>query len=362
MGVTDPLQRHERCAVNRTIEGPFPWAKPVPSDGTRRAKALLVRLVKTPFRAWTGALLSVLWAAPASAQEPAKAEAPAQPDVTTKAEAPAKAEEPTKSDGALQPGTSEGAVAPLAPREPAPPPWVVNARTADAALAAKRYKEAAHHYTLAFLGATAARAPDQQVARLNNAVRHARSFVVALQISTKDGASVSVDGVSVGTAPLRGEILVDPGPHRISVREPSCSGEDSIETSAGQARSVSVGCHTYPRWRIPMIIGGGVVSAVAIGVGAAASDAVAERSVEISNEARFASRLGGASTTAREKVRQLEDERAAWTTGALVGFVLGAAALAGTAVFYFKVPARPTPEVQLGVSAGPAGFALRGTW
>jgi hypothetical protein len=66
----------------------------------------------------------------------------------------------------------------------------------------------------------------------------ARSRVGALRIEAEPGAEISVDGRSVGKAPLADEVFLEPGSHRITVSQGSRSRSKDVVVAGGEARVV----------------------------------------------------------------------------------------------------------------------------
>jgi hypothetical protein len=113
-----------------------------------------------------------------------------------------------------------------------------NLGTAEAHLG--RYREAAEHLSYYVREAPERKAKERETAR--KLLAEVRAHVAALTLKVEpEGAKVLVDGVTVGTAPLREEVFVDPGARAI---EATLAGYEAVkvtmEVKAGEARVVPI--------------------------------------------------------------------------------------------------------------------------
>jgi hypothetical protein len=74
----------------------------------------------------------------------------------------------------------------------------------------------------------------------------ARARVGALRVLTEAGASVEVDGISVGEAPLDDEVFVTPGAHRVTVALGRRSRSVELKLAAGEGRTVDLSVPPVP--------------------------------------------------------------------------------------------------------------------
>jgi hypothetical protein len=80
-----------------------------------------------------------------------------------------------------------------------------------------RYREALEHFqTFLREGGEVINAAERD--ETTAAIAELEARVSRIDVRTIDGATISIDGVDLGTAPLSGPVVLDPGSHRIDVR------------------------------------------------------------------------------------------------------------------------------------------------
>jgi hypothetical protein len=182
------------------------------------------------------------------------------------------------------------------------------------------------------------------------------------------GAEVLVDGVSQGTSPLAGAVIVDPGKHEIEIRRPSGSETRIVEVAGGGTAEVkleaakkspddtgqpppptpTVVVVESPRaWRTPVLITGGVLSAAGLALGGAFLGISLDRGAALTAAAL--------DKNGRDAMLQAANDEALARNGMLWSFVGAGVALAGTAAVFFLVKPSPGPSVQGKVGFGTGG-------
>lgn len=260
---------------------------------------------------------------------------------------------------------------PLPP--PAPPPAAGAGRTPSHSpafekgqqlLEAGRYVEAAHTLADALREAMADPATPREVPYyIAGELQKARAHIGILYVAADSGREISVDGVSVGHAPILGEILLAPGKHRVVARGEICLGKEDFELKPGEARRVKVGCSTAPRWRTPLLVTGLSAGVIGIGVGIGLFTAASGKATEIDAYVQESRRLGYVDPYSASLVAEKERSRVDLLNASITSFVIGGSLLAGTAAVFFGVkrrrPDEPPPLVGASIGAGQAGLWMR---
>jgi hypothetical protein len=238
-----------------------------------------------------------------------------------------------------------------------------------------KHRDAAEH--LAFV---LREAPDEikpsQREHVRRSLEEARQRVAALRIAVnRDGAQIFVEGAPVGTSPLIHEIYVEPGARTVEARLPNgATRQVSVDLLAGHTRRVGLMFWPEPvpadarapatprdapprggldRSSIAILGIGGGMSAVAIGVGIAAT-------------ALSFSKAGEQDTCQTESCfRLLESSRTNLANVAVASFVIGGLALGGTltyAIVRSQSRAGTSAAVGVRVSAAAQGALVTGSW
>lgn len=101
-----------------------------------------------------------------------------------------------------------------------------------------RYREAAEHLSYYLREAPKEKVKERQSVEVLLAEARKHVGALALQVEPA-GAEVLLDGVSIGKAPLAGEVFVEPGPRAIEARlDGYKSAKEIVEMAAGSSREV----------------------------------------------------------------------------------------------------------------------------
>ena len=126
--------------------------------------------------------------------------------------------------------------------------WKIAASLGRAEVKVGRMREAAEHLSFALREVPAGVLTTADLKPVEEMLAQARAKVGAVKVSgAPDGAEVMVDGVVVGKAPLKGEVFLDPGPHRLGgQREGYVEGKGEVTAEAGKAAEVDLGMAKVP--------------------------------------------------------------------------------------------------------------------
>jgi len=263
---------------------------------------------------------------------------------------------------------------------------------ADVEMKLARYRDAAAHLSYCIRHSTDEGARKEAERRLEKC----RQFVGSVTVTTDTpGATVSVDGASIGQAPLDGELWLEPGAHTLKAQRQGRlpaektleirSGDDvRVELKLGPSTAVAAGVtekHVAPATPRPQmvastrpsdgaaspsedlkfysIVGGSTLGAAALGLGlmwtlSANSDEDSAHAllaqVEAEGDPELAKIHG--SCTAATPPAKCGDLKRTWdsivrsrdlATGA---FIVGGVLVAGTAAVYFLWPEQQQPTNQ----------------
>ena len=232
-------------------------------------------------------------------------------------------------------------------------------------------REAAEHLALALREFPPSGKPAQKDA-LRKRLKDAAGLIGTVKLSVSaPGAEILLDGQAIGKSPIENEVYVDRGEHTLEARlaghEPA---KETITATTGSTHDVSLTLKKVeppkpppkpvapvetgseaPKKNIIVIIGGAMVSvaAVATGVGltvaanSASDDAVAIRSALVARKAPFCNGYLPSDTETAAECRALREtlsDKGSYTNTAVVAYVIGGLAAAGTAVYAFW----PTPK------------------
>jgi hypothetical protein len=231
-----------------------------------------------------------------------------------------------------------------------------------------KHREAADHLALALREFPPSGKPAQKEA-LRKRLREATSQIGTVKVTVSaPGAEVVLDGVTIGKSPIEREIYVDKGDRVIEARlaghEPA---KEKITATSGSTHDVSLTLTKIeppkpkpkpvettpeasggeaPKKNLIIIIGGAMVSvaAVATGVGltvaanSAADDALAMKNALDARGAPLCNQyLPSDNQTASEcaALRESLSDQGSYANTAVVAYVIGGLAAAGTAVYAF---------------------------
>jgi len=118
--------------------------------------------------------------------------------------------------------------------------WQIAANLGRAEFKTGKFRDAAEH--LSFFLREATRLPDGDRKATEEMLDKARAKIGTLTITTNhDGAEIQLDGASIGTAPIKGEMFVEPGQHTVEARldgyEPA---EVTLDVGAGRQLPVKL--------------------------------------------------------------------------------------------------------------------------
>ncbi|XXY21799.1 hypothetical protein WME88_19475 [Sorangium sp. So ce216] len=242
---------------------------------------------------------------------------------------------------------------------------------AEAEMKLGRFRDAAEHLAH-YLREAPKEQPPPPAAEIQSAealYAAARAQVGALSIATlENGAEILVDGEVVGVAPLPAPVFVEPGMHTVSARRGNRVGARQVRVDKGGAASVEVvlaegnlGASTTPPRAepphsaapqpqasaaperpaggarlpvVPMVIGG-ALGVVGLGVGVGFTLAANAKATEIDGPLRVGDGNRSACYQSRSaacaRLSDAVDQLDAFTSTAVVGYVVGGAAIAATA-------------------------------
>ncbi|XXX73943.1 hypothetical protein WMF30_40485 [Sorangium sp. So ce134] len=219
----------------------------------------------------------------------------------------------------------------------------------------------------------------------------ARAQVGELSIATlENGAEILVDGEVVGVAPLPAPVFVEPGMHTVSARRGNRFGARQVRIDKGGAASVEVELAdgdlgapmAPPRAKpqdsaapeppasaaperpaggarlpvVPMVIGG-ALGVVGLGVGVGFTLAANAKGTEIDGPLRVGDGNRSACYQSRSaacaRLGDAVDELDAFTSAAVVGYVVGGAAIAATAGYVLWSRSAGDSQGKAQVTAAP---------
>jgi hypothetical protein len=211
----------------------------------------------------------------------------------------------------------------------------------------------------------------------------ARSRVGALRIEAEPDAEISVDGRSVGKAPLGDEVFLEPGSHRITVSLGSRSRSKDVVVAGGEARALDLGVQAalHPLWftapppapvrsaksSFPigwLLVGAGMAGGVVLGgVLSASSDAVRAQSEEVLGSLKAQGDptimcTGATEPPACTEHRQLHMRAELLGIGSTSSFVAAGVVAIGTLTFVFW-PKKPD---SVGIKADARGVRAVWSW
>ncbi len=256
------------------------------------------------------------------------------------------------------------------------------------------YRSAAEHldYSLRVAGsgqgAERRRATQERLAQARQKVGTAHVRV------NVEGAAVLVDHIEVGTAPIERPVFVEPGKRTFSARLPSYLGKP-VRRSVSAGEELVIELELAPATAgpdngpdqvngsgpsLPVVIAGSAlaVAGLAVGVGlTVASSNEADYADEQAQElaALEASRPCEQYSSRCDDIDEALNARDAMATGALVGYLVGGIAAAGTLSYVLlsgagdegqddgdQATRAPRLELRPAVGLGSSALFLRGSW
>ncbi|KYF69769.1 tetratricopeptide repeat protein [Sorangium cellulosum] len=264
---------------------------------------------------------------------------------------------------------------------------------AEAEMKLGRFREAAEHLAH-YLREAPREQPPPPAAEIKAAealYAAARAEVGALSIATlENGAEILVDGEVVGVAPLPGPVFVEPGWHTVSARRGHRFGVRQARVEKGGEALVEVeladgnlGPSTKPppvaspdsaapappastvperpaggaRVSVVPVVIGGALGVVGLGVGVGFTLAANAKGTEIDGPLRVGDGSRSACYQSRSaacaRLAEAVDDLDALTSAAVVGYVVGGAALAATAGYVLWSRSAGDGEGRAQVTAAP---------
>jgi hypothetical protein len=174
-----------------------------------------------------------------------------------------------------------------------------------------------------------------------------------------EGAEILIDGKLIGESPLEGEVFVDPGEKIVEVRRGRLSAVESILVAKGSSQNIAVTLETGPNKAI--LIAGGAVGAAGILSGvvfAMISNGKAGDSNALHDKLAAGPGREGACTLAANQgscgeLLSLREDQALFANISVWSFIVGGAALAGTAAYWVLSTYEPAPTPTRGFHAVP---------
>ena len=259
--------------------------------------------------------------------------------------------------------------------------WQIAANLGLAEANAGKHRDAAEHLSYFLREAPNVTAGDRK--KTQELIDKARTKVGALTVAVSpEGAEVLVDGQAVGTAPIKGEVFVEPGAHVVEARldgykpaqatkELQAGGKDSLELHMVKEEPTKAGGRGLPgpagpvkvqesRPNMTVIVVGAVVTAVAAGAGLG-FNIIALRE----QGARGPEEMYCSVQSACDEYNKHELARANFTAAAMASYIVAGAFGAGTLTYALvKTLKKPESTIKADLLLGPgtAGAMVTVHW
>ena len=251
-----------------------------------------------------------------------------------------------------------------------------------------KWRNAAEHFAFALRNWPFAGKPEpRELARQRFEEVRAKVGAVTIEVSVA-GAEVAIDGKTVGVSPLPAEAYVEPGARRVEARLKGYkTASRAMQATAGGSKTVKLSLVPEETetpgggstaWRLPLIIGGGVASAVGIGLGigfTVAANGKSDDAAAMLEELKRQQIPSGVAVCAEptggraSKCAALDDTLGDWGTAtnvAIGSFIAGGALALGTAgIGVLTILDRaPASHIQIAPVVGTAsgGIIIIGLW
>lgn len=105
----------------------------------------------------------------------------------------------------------------------------------------KEYRASAQHLAFGLRNLPPKEKPELEAKALDG-LRFVKARVVELQVTVdRTGASVLIDGETIGVSPIEGAVFVDPGPHQIEAQMTGrAPAKQSFDAKAGETKTLSL--------------------------------------------------------------------------------------------------------------------------
>ena len=254
----------------------------------------------------------------------------------------------------------------------------IAANLGDCELYIGQTREAAEHIAYALANFPLSGKPALRE-RLKARFEEARRPLAIAQVSVNvSGASVRVDGRGVGSAPLAGEVFLEPGRHRIEAQLRGYrTAAQTLDVKVGDALDVILTLDEAepPRGEpnVALVVGGAALAVAGLSLGVTSvvlSNRANREAAALNTTVRSQGGLNACNVGFESDCATMEDHYRAsgsFRNVAITGFVIGGVAAIGT-LTYALVPHAPpasiAPRLHATVSAGPqgAGLAIGGTF
>ncbi|KYF75558.1 hypothetical protein BE17_07805 [Sorangium cellulosum] len=272
------------------------------------------------------------------------------------------------------------------------PHYQIASNLGVASLKVGRPRDAAQYLSLYLREAPATKVQERE--RAEASLKEARAQVTAITVQvTPEGAEVTVDGTTVGQAPLVDPVFLDPGKHDVGVKlegyvpearviEATAGGTEMIRLQLKRRPALSVAVRPEPLApaapsdsgsgaRTAVIVGGGVVAGAGVAAGVVltvlansrASEAEKLRKTLFKEKDSLSSCLGVFEGNCR-KLKDTVNSNVDLSNAAFWSFVAAGAVGAGTLVYALVTskPAEPAPSFRVAPLLAPraAGLSLSG--
>ena len=262
--------------------------------------------------------------------------------------------------------------------------WKIAASLGRAEFKVGRMREAAEHLSFALREVPAGELAPADLKPVAEMLAQARAKVGAVKVTgAPDGAEVALDGVFVGKAPLKGELFLDPGPHRVvAQRVGYVDGTGEVTGVAGQAGGVDLRMVKVPEAKpvgpvveqvvVPpavgpnkgVVIAGASLAAVALGMGGAFMGVSFAKASDL-DAALKVSPCAYDSHSCSHDVADAEAGRSVF--GSTAGWSFIAAGVLGAATLTYALFPRSSKDgngTKAALSAGPGGVGMTvvGSW
>lgn len=265
--------------------------------------------------------------------------------------------------------------------------WKIAAGLGRAELKVGRMRDAAEHLAFALREVPAGVLTPETRKPVEEMLAQARETVGAVKVTgAPAGAEVMVDGAMVGKAPLKGELFLEPGQHRVGARrEGYVDGERAVTAVAKGEEAIDLAMVKVPEAKpvgavsggegvVPppvagpnkgIVIGGAVLAAVGIGMGGAFMGVSFAKASDLDAALKIHSCIPDSGHCKYKDVTEAEAGRRAF--GSASGWSFIAAGVIGAATVTYVLFPRSSKDgngTRAAFSVGPGrlGMTLARSW